>query len=351
MAVAAALAGYGDEVIIPPYTMSATATAVVMTNATPVFADIRPDTFCIDVEDVRRKVTPRTKAIIAVNLFGGPAELRALRQLADDKGLVLIEDNAQSPGGRYDGQLTGTFGHMAVYSLNCHKTIQCGEGGVVVTGDDTLADRLRLVRNHGEVVLSQRDEVPDELSGLVGFNYRLTELQSAVALAQVRRLEELTEGRIAMANALTEGMRGMPGLTPPYVARGSKHVYYLYAFKHDAVKSGLSRGALRQALEAEGLAVAEGYVRPIYLYPLYDAKVRARTRGYGAGVWYPKEGSGVRYERGICPVTERMHFSELLTTNLCRADLSLTEAREFLEGLQKVLAHAPQIMARISQKA
>src|SRR5262249_14347699 len=134
-AVVASLAGLGDEVIVPPYTMSATATCVAMVNATPIFADIRPDTFCLDPEDVRRKISPRTKAIIGVNLFGQAAPLRALRKLADQHGLILIEDNAQAPGAVTDGVPTGTIGHMGVFSLNCHKTIQCGEGGVVVTRD------------------------------------------------------------------------------------------------------------------------------------------------------------------------------------------------------------------------
>jgi perosamine synthetase len=341
-AVAATLAGCGDEVIVPPYTMSATATTVACTNATPIFADIKPDTFCIDADDVRRKITPRTKAIVAVNLFGGPAELEKLRALADEKGLKLVEDNAQSPGGRRGGKLTGTFGDMAVLSFNCHKTVQCGEGGAVLTNDDSLADRLRLVRNHGEVVLSQRDHVPPELAGLLGYNYRLTELQSAVALAQIRRLEELTAGRIEMASVMTEGFREIDGITPPTVARGDRHVYYLYAFKLDASKFGLSRRQFKAAIDAEGVAVADGYVKPIYLYPMYEARVREQTRGLGAGVWHPpldSRESGQRYARGLCPVTERMHFEELLTTNICRADLTRDDASELVRAVQKIAEH------------
>jgi perosamine synthetase len=337
-AVCAALVGPGDEVIIPPYTMSATATMVACANGTPIFADIKPDTFCIDVDDVRRKITPRTKAIIAVNLFGGPAELEKLRAIADERKLALIEDNAQAPAGTRAGKLTGTYGNMAVLSFNCHKTVQCGEGGAVLTNDETLADRLRLVRNHGEVVQSQRDHVAPELFGLLGYNYRLTELQSAVALAQVRRLEELTVGRIEMANAMTEGLRGIDGITPPFVAQGDRHVYYLYAFKLDAKKFGLSRNQFKAALDAEGVSVADGYVRPIYLYPMYEARVRQQTRGLGAGIWHPVEG-GQRYERGLCPVTERMHFEELLTTNICRADLTRDDAREFVRAIEKIYEH------------
>ncbi len=346
-AVAASLAGLGDEIIVPPYTMSATATAVVMTNATPVFADIRPDTFCLDPDDVRRKISPRTKAIIAVNLFGGPADLQTLRAIADEHRLVLIEDNAQAPGATIAGRSTGTFGDMAVFSLNCHKTVQCGEGGIVTTNNAVLADRLRLVRNHGEVVQSMRDHVPDEIAGLVGYNFRLTELQSAVALAQVRRLDELTDNRITMAATLTNRLRNIEGITPPYVGEGNKHVYYLYAFKIDAARFGLSRGQLRAALDAEGVAVAEGYVRPIYLYPMYERRVAARKRGLGAGIWYPGDGSPVRYERGICPTTEQMHFAELMTTNICRADLTDADARELCDAVEKIVEHRTDVRAAL----
>ena len=346
--VVAALAGYGDEVIIPPYTMSATATMVAATNATPVFADIDAATFTIDPRDVERKLTKRTKAIIAVNLLGNPAALPELRAIADHHGIKLIEDNAQAPGATYQGKLTGTFGDMAVLSFNCHKTVQCGEGGAVLTNDAVLADRLRLVRNHGEVVQSQRDVVLPELMGLIGYNYRLTELQSAVALAQIRRLEELTAPRIEMANVITQGIRGIDGLTPPFIADGNRHVFYLYALKVDSQKLGLSRHQLQLALEAEGMATAEGYTRPIYLYPMYDRRVATQQRGLGAGLWHPREGSTTTsYELGICPVTERMYQIELMTTNICRADLGDAEARELVTALEKIATHRTKVRAAL----
>lgn len=345
-ALAAALVGLGDEVIIPPYTMSATATTVACLNATPVFADIDPKTFCLDVEDVKRKLTPRTKAIVAVNLFGGPAALHALRALADAKGLSLIEDNAQGPGAKAGVDWTGTVGHLGVFSLNFHKTIQCGEGGVVVTRDARLADRVRLMRNHGEVVQAQRPSIDPELEGLLGYNYRLTELQAAVALAQVRRLDELTENRIVMADALSKGLAGIDGLTPPYVAAGDKHVYYMYAFKIDEQKFGLSRAELKAALDAEGVFTSVGYVVPIYLYPMYRKSVAAKRRGFGAGIWHPSDAS-VSYEKGACPVTERMHEKELVLTNICRADLGHADAMEFVTAIRKVFEHRAAVRDKL----
>jgi dTDP-4-amino-4,6-dideoxygalactose transaminase len=346
-AIAAALCGPGDEVIVSPYTMSASASMITVTGATPVFADIRPDTFCLDLDDVRRKLSARTRAIVVVNIFGGTAELHEMRKLCDERGIVLIEDNAQAPGAVHRGALAGTIGHMGVLSFNCHKTIQCGEGGAVLTNDAVLADRLRLMRNHGEVVLAQRPTVPDELRGLVGFNYRLTELGSAVALAQIRRLDELTLPRIEMAQRVTEGLRGIDGITPPFVADGDTHVYYVYPFKVDAAKLGLTRDELHRALAAEGIACAPGYVLPIYLQPMFDDRVAKQKAGFGAGVWHPRPESGVRYARGICPVAERMHFVELMTTNIIRADFGEAEAKEMVQAVRKIVEHGAQIRAKL----
>ena len=340
-AVAATLAGPGDEVIVPPYTMSATATVVIMCGASPVFADIDEERFCIAPAAVEKLITPRTKAIVAVNLFGNPARLHELRSIADRHGVFLIEDNAQAPGATIGAAFTGTIGHLSIFSLNCHKTIQCGEGGVVLTNDAILADRLHLVRNHGEVVLSMRPEVPAELYGLVGFNYRLTELQAAVALAQFRRLAELTDPRIVVAETLTRRLSGLAGLTPPTVASNEKHVYYLYAYKYDAEKTGLSRNQFNQALLAEGMPSIAGYVRPIYLYPLYSDRVARQRAGYGAGIWRFK--GGQEYAPGLCPVTERMHFHELMLTNICRGDLGPADANDFADAIEKVLTHARRV--------
>jgi dTDP-4-amino-4,6-dideoxygalactose transaminase len=346
-AVAASLCGLGDEVIVPPYTMSTTATSVACTNATPVFADIRSDTFCIDVADVERKLSPRTKAVIAVNLFGGPAPLLELRRLADQRGFVLIEDNAQAPGATIAGRHAGTVGHIGIFSLNRHKTIQSGEGGVVVTDDDAIAERLRLIRNHGDVVLALRGGAPPELEGLLGYNLRLTELQAAVALGQVRRLDELTRGRIAMAKELDRGLAGTPGITTPAVAADVEHVYYLYAMKVDPEVLGLSRRQLKVALDAEGVATSEGYVKPIYLYPMYRESVARKRSGFGAGIWHPAPGSGVSYAEGCCPVTERMHAREVLTTNICRSDLGRDDALQLVRAIHKVVEHRGAVRAKL----
>src|SRR3954470_23813830 len=175
--------GPGDEVIVPPYTMSATAIAPLAYGAIPVFADIEPDTFCLDVGAVERALSPRTRAILVVNLFGHPARLRELRALADSRGLFLVEDNAQGPLAMEDGRYAGTIGHLGVFSLNYHKHIHAGEGGMCVTNDARLAQRLRMIRNHGENVVEAWGV--DDISNMIGFNLRLTEMSAAVGRAQL----------------------------------------------------------------------------------------------------------------------------------------------------------------------
>src|SRR4051794_1140057 len=177
-AAAAAGVGPGDEVIVSPYTMTASAVCALVHGAIPVFADIEPDTFCLDPRSVRERITPRTKAIVAVDIFGCPADFDALLEIAREHELVLIEDAAQAPGATRGGRPAGTLGHIGIYSLNYHKTIQCGEGGVVVTDDDALAERLALARNHGEAVVA---DMGSRAADVLGFNYRLGELEAAIA--------------------------------------------------------------------------------------------------------------------------------------------------------------------------
>src|SRR5262245_8166891 len=191
--------GAGDEVILPPTTMCATATAVLCNNAIPVFADIDPRTFNLDPADVQRKITPRTKAILAVNLFGQAADLEGLAQIAGRHGIPLLEDNAQSIGAKQRGRWTGTIGRASAFSLNQNKTVHCGEGGVVLTNDARVAHRVQLIRNHGEVILDHlRLQNPSErYEPLLGNNFRLAEPLAAIACAQMQKLDLLPSPRVA----------------------------------------------------------------------------------------------------------------------------------------------------------
>jgi dTDP-4-amino-4,6-dideoxygalactose transaminase len=327
-AVAAAGVGPGDEVIVSPYTMTASAVCALVHGAIPVFADIEPDTFCLDPESVRARITPRTKAIVAVDNVGCPADFDALMTLAREHDLVVIEDAAQAPGATRGGRAAGTLAHIGVYSLNYHKTIQCGEGGVAVTDDDRLAERLALAPNHGEAVVA---DMGSDATDVLGFNYRLGELEAAIAEVQLARLDELTAPRIAHAERLTEGLSDLEGVTPPHVPENTRHVYYLHVVRLDEQALGVPRSAFAAALQAEGIPVTEAYVAPIYRQPLYQQRAAA---AFGD----PRNAGSGTYEPGTCPTCERMHDREVVFHPLVHAGLADADVDDIVAAFRKVHA-------------
>lgn len=334
-ALGAAGVGPGDEVIVSPYTMSASAAGPLLYNAIPVFADIEPETFCLSADSIRAVLTPRTKAIVVVDIFGHPAPMDAIMALASEHGLTVIEDAAQAPGARMSGRYAGTLGHIGVFSLNYHKHIHCGEGSLVVTDDDRLAERLQLIRNHAEVVLQRKGD--DDLSNMLGFNYRMTEIEAAIAGEQLKKLQPLLDARIKRCEQLGELLSNLPGLSTPAVRDDCVHAYYLYVLRYDAAATGVSRTRVAEALKAEGVPVAEGYVEPIYLQPLYQKR---RLYGGTGSPWTdPAYGGSVRYDKGICPVTERMHYDEVLYTGAVHAQTEPADIEDMAEAFHKVIGH------------
>jgi perosamine synthetase len=331
-ATAAAGVGPGDEVIVSPYTMSASAVCALVHGATPVFADIDPDTFGLDPESVRARVTPRTKAIVAVDILGLAAGMDAILAIAAEHGLTVIEDAAQAPGATYHGRNAGTLGHIGVFSLNCHKTIQCGEGGVAVTDDDRLAERLALARNHGEAVV---DAMGSDAADVLGFNYRMGELEAAIAEQQLARLEELTAPRIAHADRLSDRLSGLEGVRTPLVPEGARHVYYLYALRLDEAALGVSRARFAEALRAEGIPVTEGYGPPLYRQALYQRRAVPALRGEHAP----------DYADGLCPVCERMSDHEVIVHPLIHAGLSDSDVDDVAAAIVKVHARRADLTA------
>ena len=339
-AVGAAGVGPGDEVIVSPYTMSASATAAIVYGAVPVFADIDPDTFCLDPASVRARITDRTRAIIGVDLFGHPADWRGLRTAAGARPIVLIEDSAQAPGAKVGDRFAGTLADIGVFSLNYHKTIHSGEGGVVVTDDDRFADRLQLIRNHGEAVVKAKGD--EDLVNLVGYNYRMTEIEAAIALEQLKKLERLLQPRIDAAEYLSRHLGELPGLSVPRARSGVRHGYYVYAFKFDADQTGLSRARFAEALRAEGIPVSVGYVEPLYRQPMYQRRIAIGRDGFP----FVQPGrEPASYPDGLCPVAERMHERELLYFSFCQAGISEADLDDVIRAVAKVLESAGKPVA------
>jgi perosamine synthetase len=331
----------GDEVIVPPYTMSATAASVVLQNAIPVFADIEDETYGLDPDSVAERISPRTRAIIAVHLFGHPARMGALTALAEHHGLRLIEDAAQSLGATWNGRETGTIGDAGVVSLNRHKIVQSGEGGVVVTDDPAIAQVAQLVRNHGEVVVANTD-LPT-IANTVGSNYRLSELHASIATAQLAKLDDLLRVRQELGAHLGARLAHLPGLHPGLPAENCTHGYYLFPVRLDHEVLGVSRKTLARALRAEGAPATEGYVEPIYLQPMYQQRIAHGTRGFPwtGGLWRGE----VSYERGICPVTERLYESDLLLLDVCRVPLTTRDVDDVADAFEKLLDNLDRLRA------
>lgn len=307
----------GDEVIVSPWTMCASATAILHWNAIPVFADIEPDTFCLDPKSVEANITPYTKAIIAIDIFGHSANMDVLMAIARKHGLKVISDTAQAPGALYKGKYAGTMADVGGYSLNYHKHIHTGEGGVLVTDDDEIADRLRLIRNHAEAVVG--DKSTTNLANMVGYNFRLGEIECAIGIEQLKKLKKLVAARQLAADRLTKGLAHMPGLRTPVVMADCTHSYYIYPLILDIKQLGLSRARICEALAAEGIELSPGY-QNVHLLPMYQQKLAYGSHGFPwtSDICH----RDVDYAKGICPVAEELHESTYLGLEMCVHELS-----------------------------
>jgi perosamine synthetase len=246
--------GPGDEVIVPSLTYIATANAVAYCGATPVFADSDPKTWCLSAASVSRLLSPRTKGIIPVHLYGHPCDMDALQEVADANHLWIVEDCAEAFGATFDGQPVGSFGAASMFSFFGNKILTTGEGGMVVTDDDQLAARMRLVKGQG-MDPSKRYWHP-----IIGYNYRMTNIAAAIGLGQLEHVDQLMGDRKRIAGWYRDRLRNLPGLTLPGEAPGASNIYWLYSVL-------LDDPVLRDPLMAE-LAKAEIETRPLF-YPVH----------------------------------------------------------------------------------
>jgi perosamine synthetase len=321
----------GDEVIVSPWTMSASATAILVWNGIPVFADIEAETFNLDPASVEKNITPRTKALMVPDIFGHAADLDAIMDLAIKYRLKVIEDAAQVPGALYKGRYAGTIGHIGIFSLNYHKHIHTGEGGVCVTDDPVLAERLQLIRNHAEAVVEGKGVA--DLSNMIGFNFRMTEIEAAIGLEQLKKLPTLVSQRTAVADRLTDKLRNLEGLSIPVVKAGCTHVYYVYPLVYQQSKTGIKRDTIIAALQAEGVPIAGGY-QNLHLLPIYQKRIAYGKKGFP---WIADVYKGqVSYEKGICPVAEKLHDESFLQIGLCSCAFNDHEVDLVIRAFHKV---------------
>ncbi len=337
----------GDEVITTPWTMAATATAVLHWAGIPVFADIDRRTYNLCPDSVERLITPRTKAVIAVDIFGQSADMTRLREICNRHGLKLLSDCAQAPGATHHGAAAGTLADIGGYSLNYHKHIHCGEGGVLVTNDDNLARRLALIRNHAEAVVQTDD--PAELVNLLGHNFRLGEIEAAISSVQLPQLAARVARRQQAAAELNAGLAGLPGLSTPVVLAGNSHVYYIYALQLDTARLGVSRERLLQALTAEGVPGLVGSYQNLHLLPLFRHRI---AYGRGGFPWIGAQGnSRVTYGPGLCPAAEDLHSRSFFGLAMGQFALGSDDVAQVVRAFKKVWAQLPALRQAVSVAA
>jgi perosamine synthetase len=314
----------GDEVILTPITDMGSVIPILLQGAVPVFADVDPDTANSCPASVAAAVTPKTRAVLAVHLAGIPCDMDALTDLCRKKNLVLIEDCAQAFGCLYDGRPVGTFGAIGCFSFNEFKHISCGDGGIVVTRDSDIARRLRLSTDKG---YNREPGVDARNPTFLAANYRMTELQGAVALAQLPKLAGIVERRQKWAKGLTAGISGIPGLRLPRTPEKgvSSAWFYLMRVSREEFKADADEFAA--ALQAEGLPASAHYIgRCVYEYPLF--------LNHSAYAHAPHPFAARDYAPGLCPAAEKL-LSEAVLIHINEA-YSEDDLKETVHGVRKV---------------
>jgi dTDP-4-amino-4,6-dideoxygalactose transaminase len=298
--------GRDDTVVATPYSFSSSASSALMVGAYPLFADIDEDTFGIYPQSVA-KLIAGAKAIVPVHQFGHPVDMDALHITGQD--VKIIEDAAQAIGAKYRGKYVGTLGDCGIFSFNQAKHISAGEGGILITNDDYIARVARAMRNSGEVA--------DPELGMVGYNFRMCEIEAILALDQFIKLETNLEWRRELAECMTRGLLGIDGLIPPIVRAGCTHSFYQYAIKVNKELLGMTRDKLAEGMNNLGLTATKGYVMPLYRLPIYQNRMN--------------------WKDTCCEVAERMWQEELITIEWLRPPMKVKDVERIVNNIKELI--------------
>jgi perosamine synthetase len=322
-AMFAAGIGPGDEVVTTPLTFVATSNSILYQGGSPVFADVDPQTYLLDIVSVAKRITSKTKAIAAVDLTGQPVDMRKFKKLAEDHGLLFIQDAAHSLGAAYDGEPVGSIADMTMFSFHPVKPVTTGEGGVIVTNNPEFYERLLIFRSHGITrdpkLLQATDEGPwyYEMQHL-GYNYRMTDLQATLGASQMDKLEPFLARRSELAKRYNEQLQSLEEqgfINRPVVDRDAKSGWHIYVLQINPDKLGADRRLVFDALRSENIGVNVHYI-PVHMQPYY------RNLGY---------------QPGICPIAERLY--ETIVTLPLYPRMSDEDADDVIRAVQKVILH------------
>jgi len=316
--------GPGDEVIVPPLTFIATAYAPMFVGAVPVFADIDSETFLIDPNEIERKITSKTKAIITVSLYGLSPNMDRIMEIADKNGLKVIEDNAQCVYGKYNDQIVGSFGDIAIYSMQRSKHLTSGDGGVVITNEAKLAERCRKFCDLGYRTLTAESssnesfkqfiQHPDyKRHDIVGYNFRMPEICAAIGLGQLEKLEMFVNKRITIANYYQKAVESCKWLKPQLVPDNIIHSYWTYVLRIDDENTNITWDDFRDQFVKNGGEPFYGAWSLCYLEPALE------------GLFFKE--NNIRYEKGLCPIAEKIQPNLIqLKTNYEELDYARQQA-------------------------
>ena len=310
----------GDEVITSPITFAASANCVLYQGGKPVFADINPKSYNIDIEAIERKITKKTKAIIPVDFTGQAVDIDGINEIAKKYGLVVIEDAAHSLGAEYKGKKIGSLVDMTTFSFHPVKHITTGEGGMITTNDDKLYNKLKLFRTHGitrdKEMLHNKEEGPWFYEQLeLGYNYRMTDIQAALGISQLNKINGFLKRRREIAKKYDEYLKNIDGIILPYQESFSKSAWHLYVIQLELEKFKVGRKEIFEALQAENIGVNVHYI-PVYYHPYYKR---------------------LGYEKGLCPNAEKLY--ERIITLPLYPKMKDKDIEDVVNALDKVLKY------------
>lgn len=293
--LAAAGIGTGDEVIVPALTFFSTATSVIHNNAIPIFADIDSEIYCLDPNDAEKRITDKTKAVVPVHLYGHPAEMDSIMEIAEAHNLLVIEDAAQAHGADYKGKKVGSIGQAGCWSFFATKNMTTGEGGMITTNDSDIAEKARIIRSHG--MTSRDDHI------ILGYNYRMNEISAAIGLVQLSKLDKLNEIRTKNSMYLLKGLEGVEWLNLPRIKPYVKHAFFWCPVRVDEEKLGMKTKDLIAKLRERGVEVRHRYVAPLYRQPmLLNQNAHPKKCPFSC----PFYGRKIDYSQFNCPNAEKI---------------------------------------------
>ena len=305
----------GDEIIVTPWSMCATATAILHLNCIPVFVDIEEKTYNLDPKKIEQKISKKTKAIMVADIFGHSCDIKKINKIAKKYNLKVICDSAQAIGSKVGKKYTGTMADLGGFSFNYNKHIHTGEGGVVVTNNKNLYYRLCLIRNHGEAVVKTQS-----LNNIIGYNFRLGEIEAAIGIEQLKKLKKLNNKRIKICKALIKKLSNLPYLELPKTNKNCSNVYYLFPMKFKSPLKKITRSFIVKKLRSRGVpGLIEGYVN-IHKLPTFKNKI---AYGKSNFPWSLNKNYKKIYKYNDLKISENLHDHNFFAIEICLYDLSL----------------------------